>query len=595
MTKILAFDSLYMVGPLRKLYLKLIRKIFNRKGTSNNILLLYRLDRDNILIRENRNISGMAIDLHKDHIEALSIKFYNFLRNEDICSALVIKNLQIYDLYTRQVKLKLAGLLRCAYRIQKLSIDREETLEIITDKQTASIVKKTFSFLQYKPSNIRWKTNKSLTFCITVNSFLMRAAAIFKMITVKSELPVDYFYKENDTSLPTVLITMPKRRPEDFFSSYVKKFEEHFNVLLYSTGFLKSTPKDYKRIKIKQKSGFLKGLFNIKNMCFTADSYIADVLLIFKKHYNLSLSIDVVNSVFSNKIDAHVSRLQTNVVDNYLAIEAKKRGIFILGDVMEEIFYCDSAICSSESENTEPFRLSLANESEVTYKGNNSLIKYRLKNFNENERNYLQSLLELDNQSKLIFYASDPSKEESQRYLIERFLIDCFNGLKGSVLVIKTHPQDNGRITNYAYLDSKSPSNVILVGDIAQKGKINSSNFLLFEDFDFNAAISSCDGFLTSSSSSILQALMLGIKTGIIDKFNNGHYDYLILNKAAMLINSKESLKEFIEINNLDVADSILSYCGLKKDNKEFNVGRHLLNCLEKINRNNNSKVSSSR
>ena len=136
---------------------------------------------------------------------------------------------------------------------------------------------------------------------------------------------------------------------------------------------------------------------------------------------------------------------------------------------------------------------------------------------------------------------------------------------------------------------------MILVGDIAQKGKINSSNFLLFEDFDFNAAISSCDGFLTSSSSSILQALMLGIKTGIIDKFNNGHYDYLILNKAAMLINSTESLKEFIEINNLDVADSILSYCGLKKDNKEFNVGRHLLNCLEKIDRNNNSKVSSSR
>ena len=79
------------------------------------------------------------------------------------------------------------------------------------------------------------------------------------------------------------------------------------------------------------------------------------------------------------------------------------------------------------------------------------------------------------------------------------------------------------------------------------------------------------------------------------DPFNNGNYDYLILNKAAMLINSKESLKEFIEINNLDLADSILSYCGLKKDNKEFNVGRHLLNCLEKINRNNNSKVSSSR
>ena len=68
----------------------------------------------------------------------------------------------------------------------------------------------------------------------------------------------------------------------------------------------------------------MRGLFDLKNICFNADSYIADVLIIFEKHYNLNLSIDVVNSIFSNKIDAHVSRLQTNVVDNLLAIEAKE-------------------------------------------------------------------------------------------------------------------------------------------------------------------------------------------------------------------------------------------------------------------------------
>ena len=222
MNKILAFDSVYMVSPLRKLYMKLIRRIFNRKKISNNILVLYRLDRDNVLIREKQNISGMSIELHKDHIEALSIEFYEYLRNADICNNLVIKDLKIYNLYTRQVKLKLAGLLRCAYRIQKLSIDGRETLEIITDRQTASIMNKTFSFLQYDPVNIIWKTNRLLTFCITVNSFLMRVAAVLKMITVQSELPKDYFYKENDTNLPTVLITMPKRRPEDFYLTYVK-------------------------------------------------------------------------------------------------------------------------------------------------------------------------------------------------------------------------------------------------------------------------------------------------------------------------------------------------------------------------------------
>ena len=119
MTKLLAFDSMYMLSPLRKLYITLIRKILNTKNIQNNKLVLYRLDRDNVLIREKQNISGMGIDLHKDNIEALSIKFYNYLRDAEICDGLVIKNLQIYNLYTRQVKLKLAGLLRCAYRIQK--------------------------------------------------------------------------------------------------------------------------------------------------------------------------------------------------------------------------------------------------------------------------------------------------------------------------------------------------------------------------------------------------------------------------------------------------------------------------------------------
>ena len=152
-----------MVTPLRKLYIALIRKILNGKKTPNNSLVLYRLDRDNVLIREEQNISGMAIGLHKDNIDAMSIKFYQYLGKTGVCDALVIRNLQIYNLYTRQVKLKLAGLLRCAYRIQNLSITSEDRLEIITDRQTASMMKETFSFLHYETTNIRWKTNSLLT------------------------------------------------------------------------------------------------------------------------------------------------------------------------------------------------------------------------------------------------------------------------------------------------------------------------------------------------------------------------------------------------------------------------------------------------
>ena len=110
-----------------------------------------------------------------------------------------------------------------------------------------------------------------------------------------------------------------------FFSSYVEEFSNQFNTILYSMESWHNKPLSYKRIKIKSKIGILRGLFNVKNLCFNADSYIADILLIFYDHSNLNRSIDVVRSIFSNKIDAHVSRLQTNVVDNYLALEARER------------------------------------------------------------------------------------------------------------------------------------------------------------------------------------------------------------------------------------------------------------------------------
>ena len=580
MNKILAFDSIYIVNPVRKIYMVLIGKLLNKKDDLSSRLILYRLDRDNVFIRYKQNISGMSVGAHKDQIDALSIRFYQYLDKSGCCDGLLFKDIQLYKLYTRQVKLKLTGVLKCAYRIRNLSLETKENIEIVTDQQTASILKKSFLFLNFEPTNIVWNINGLLTACITANSLAMRFVSLTKMLFSPSSLPKNYFYNHVDSKLPTVLITMPQRRADDFFSAYVDAFRNKFNTVLYSMGDWNHTKHRYKRIKIKRTAGVLGGIFNKSNMCFSADSYIADILLIFYDQANLSLSIDVVNSVFSIKIDAHVSRQQTNVIDNYLAIEARKKGVFILGDIMEEIFYCDSAIFSSKSEYTEPSKLALATHNRVAYKGSNSLINYRLKNISENHRYHLRELLQVDTSKKIIFYASDPSKDESQRYLTEKFLIDSFSRMKEFIFVIKTHPQDNGKISNYAYLDSAKPSNVILIGDITQQNKIVSKQFSIFEDFNFNAAVSSSDGFLTSSSSSILQALMLGVKTGIVDKFNNGNYDYLVNYKASLLIDSEESLQNFLNIKSFEVSDEILSYCGLKNKNKEFDVGSYLQECL---------------
>ena len=586
MNKMLAFDSIYIVTPLRKVYVALISKILNGAKTKNNILVLCRLDQDNVFIRDKRNLSGIKVGANKYHIDAMSIKFYRYLEKSGACDAILIKKLQLYKLFTRQAKLKLAGVLKCAYRIKNLSIESEENIEIISDRQTASIMKEAFLFLNYMPNNITWKANGLLTSCITINSLIMRFGSIVKMFISPTNLPKDYYYKHVDSNAPTVLITMPKRRPEDFFSTYVKEFSSQFNIVLYSLGFLQITPKNYKRIKIRRSIGVLHGVFNIKNLCLNSDSYVADILIIFRDHSNLSMGIDVVNSVFSNKIDAHISRLQTSIMDNYMAIEARRREVFILGDVMEEIFYCDAAIISSKMAYTESLKLALSSGAKVAYKGNNSLIKYRLKNFNNNQIHYLHKLLRVDNQKKIVFYASDPSKEESQRYLTEKFLITYFSRAEEFVFVIKTHPQDNGKITNYAFLDSGKPTNVILIGDITQKSKIISKQFILFDEFDFNAAIASSDGFLTTSSTSILQALVLGIKAGIVDMYDNGHFDYLVTQKAIMLINCEESLQYFLANKKLNVSESALSYYGLKNNDEEFELGDYLLECMNQFNQN---------
>ncbi len=592
MNKILAFDSIYIVNPLRKIYMALIKKLLNRKETKSSRLVLYRLDHENILLRDKRNISGMAVGVHKHHIDAMSIKFYRYLEKHIDCNALSIKNLKMYELYTRQVKLKIASVLMCAYRIKNLTIDIEKNIEVITDRQTVSIMEEAFRFIDFEPKNISWKTNSLLTACISINSMIMRLASLIKMLFSPCHLPKKYYHKHVDANLPTVVISMPRRNPEDFFSTYVDELEDQFNIVLYSLGPLKKTPKGFQSKRVKRTAGFIHGTLNFKNLFLSSGSYISDILLIFFNHTNLSTSIDVVNTIFTNKIDLLINRLQTNVLDNYLTIKAKKRDIFILGDVMEEIFYCDSAICSSKSQHTESLKLALADEDKVTYKGSNSLIKYRLKSFEDKEDKYLHNLLGVDTQKKIIFYASDPVKEESQRYLSEKFIMEHFSNSKDFIFVLKTHPQDNGKVTNYAYIDSGASSNLFLIGDKRQKHAIASKKFKIFDNFDFNAALSSCDGFLTTSSSSILQALKLGVKSGIVDKFNNGNYDYLVNYEATMRINSEESLQLFLENKKLEISDEALAYCGLKDENNDFNLGEHLLKCyrefmqIKKLNRN---------
>ena len=80
MTNILCFDSIHIIKPLRIIYLRIVKRLLEVQNTTEKRLILYRLDKENIFIRDYRNLSGIPISVDAENIDAESIKFYRYLR-----------------------------------------------------------------------------------------------------------------------------------------------------------------------------------------------------------------------------------------------------------------------------------------------------------------------------------------------------------------------------------------------------------------------------------------------------------------------------------------------------------------------------------
>ena len=253
MNKYLPFDSSFIIFPFRELYILIIEIIIFLNKYSKNKIFLCRLDKNNHFLNHKLNASETTTSIDKYGIDAQSVKFYRYLKKLNISNDLQFENENLYDLYPRQVKLKLAGVIRCVHKIQKIIENRSDKTEIITDFQTAIIFKQAFSFLNLSTDKIYWNTNFIFSLCITLNSIVMRFLAFVKFLFDSSKLPSEYFYKFVNKSSPTVVLTMPMRKPDDFFKSYVSKFKKS-NIILYSCGKFKEVPKEYQVIKIKSKT-----------------------------------------------------------------------------------------------------------------------------------------------------------------------------------------------------------------------------------------------------------------------------------------------------------------------------------------------------
>ena len=77
MANILSFDSLFIVKPLRKIYINFISFLSSSHNQSDIKVILYRLDQDNLLLRKDGNLSGISIGIQQSKIDALSIEFIN--------------------------------------------------------------------------------------------------------------------------------------------------------------------------------------------------------------------------------------------------------------------------------------------------------------------------------------------------------------------------------------------------------------------------------------------------------------------------------------------------------------------------------------
>ena len=84
MTNILSFDSLYIVQPLRRLYLAVVRVLSNFQSSDQVRIILYRLDQDNILLTDARSLSGLTIGINQNKIDALSFEFYRYLETRRV-------------------------------------------------------------------------------------------------------------------------------------------------------------------------------------------------------------------------------------------------------------------------------------------------------------------------------------------------------------------------------------------------------------------------------------------------------------------------------------------------------------------------------
>ena len=95
--------------------------------------------------------------------------------------------------------------------------------------------------------------------------------------------------------------------------------------------------------------------------------------------------------------------------------------------------------------------------------------------------------------------------------------------------------------------------------------------------------LSSSDFFITSSSSSLLEAILLGVKSGVVDIYGDGYFQSLIDSNAVQKISCERDVHTFLTESYKEVSEHVLRKHGLINDVPDFNLQSYMLSILSEV------------
>ena len=560
-----------MLYVFKFLYHKICLTLIVRSLKKEGVIFAFRNIGDDPSFIIASDVSVNSVEFTVNELRQKTELFYEFMKLKGK-SSVTRRDLQMEDLYARQVKVKLTEFLRSSLQLRDWLALRSGNNIIISDAQTIAILKDAFEFFSYETNAVNFIVSKRLTFIIYMNSFFLRIMSFVLMWSGFFYAKKTYYVREN-SGKPCLLVTLPNTAGDEFYANYVKKLEDLFELVVLPLDNLEGKLHGYvarkadRRFTLANSNMFFGPLFN--GVGFVRDCAVIQVNIRY-----FFASLNTVDYIFANEnVSFLLNRQQVKLVNNALVLLAFSRKIPIIAHVFEEVYYYDAALLPSEDYAANNLVPSLVDKPTVMSM-RAPLMSTRFSDDEPLDRAYLKKVLKLEKNKKVVFYASDPgalTTTPKQRISTELFLMSAFAADSDHTLVIKIHPSDDGMATHRAYLSAGEPLNVLLVANTSRR-QYPSTHFKVFSTFHFNAALVSCDAFITSTSSSVLQAVMLGVKVGLVDTINHGLFRDLVTMNRAKLIDDKASLNDFLSagVVNPEPGDFTRFYGLSNKQDTEF-------------------------